>query len=105
MADPLLIRTYHSEYLFSLVFYSPLKNDGRGRMCFATMFFFHPYFSIYAMIVLFTNENEPCNQKVLAVSAGKDFSLFGADDGNRTHLSSLGSSRSTNELHPHMEFL
>lgn len=30
---------------------------------------------------------------------------FGADDGNRTHLSSLGSLRSTNELHPHGEFI
>ena len=75
MADPLLIRTYHFEYLFSLVFYSLLKNDGRIELRFAIIFF-PSLFSIHDMIILFTNENEPCNQKVLAVSAGKDFSLW-----------------------------
>lgn len=80
MADPLLIRTYHFEYLFSLVFYSLLKNDGRIELRFAIIFF-PSLFSIHAMIILFTNENEPCihtpcNKKILAVSAGKDFSLW-----------------------------
>ena len=35
----------------------------------------------------------------------KDFlyNIFGADDGSRTHLSSLGSSHTTDVLHPHVK--
>ena len=46
MADPLLIRTYHFEYLFSLVFYSLLKNDGRIELRIAIIFFLSLFFNL-----------------------------------------------------------